>query len=79
MKKLFLFLLSFLVITSCGKGPETVTVNPDNSELFTAPDSATVADSEDNEFIHIKLVNQQRSIPLILFLPNREVNGGPSI
>lgn len=55
MKKLFLFLLSFLVITSCGKGPETVTVNPDNSELFTAPDSATVADSEDNEFIHIKI------------------------
>lgn len=55
MKKLFLFLLPFLVITSCGKGPETVTVNPDTSELFTAPDSAAVAESDDDEFIHIKI------------------------
>lgn len=54
MKKLFLFLLPFLVITSCGKGPETVTVNPDTSELFTAPDSAAVTESDD-EFIHIKI------------------------
>lgn len=56
MKKLFLFLLPFLVITSCGKGPETVTVNPDTNDLFTAPDSvATESDSEDDEFIHIKI------------------------
>lgn len=55
MKKLFLFLLPFLVITSCGKGPETVTVNPANSKLFTAPDSAVVTDTGDDEFIHIKV------------------------
>jgi ABC-type oligopeptide transport system substrate-binding subunit len=56
MKKLFLFLLPLLMITSCGKGPETVTVNPETSELFTAPDSViTEADSDDDEFVHIKI------------------------
>ncbi|MEX0723931.1 MAG: ABC transporter substrate-binding protein [Gracilimonas sp.] len=56
MKKLFLFLLPFFVITSCGKGPETVTVNPDNSDLFGGPDSAAVqADTSDDDFVHIKL------------------------
>lgn len=56
MKKLFLFLLPLLVIASCGKGPETVTVNPDNDSLFTAPDSVAVStDDTDDDFIHIKL------------------------
>lgn len=54
MNKLILFLLTFLVVTSCGKGPETVTVNPDTSELFTPADSAVTPD-DDDEFIHIKI------------------------
>lgn len=58
MKKLFLFLflLPLLLITSCGKGPETVTVRPETSELFTAPDS-TVSEtgSDEDEFIQVKI------------------------
>jgi ABC-type transport system substrate-binding protein len=56
MKNLFLFLLPLLVITACGKGPETVTVNPDNSELFGGPDTTVIkADASDDDFVHIKL------------------------
>jgi ABC-type transport system substrate-binding protein len=56
MKKLFLYVLPFLLITSCGKGPETVTVRPDTSELFTAPDSAvSETETDDDEFTQIKI------------------------
>lgn len=57
MKKLLLFLLPILMAISCGKGPETVSVKADNSELFGAADSiAAETDSlEEQEFVHIKL------------------------
>lgn len=57
MKNLLLLFFSMLMAISCGKGPETVTVNADNSDLFSPADSisAETKISEDEEFIHIKL------------------------
>lgn len=56
MKKLLLFLLPFCVFSSCGKGLETVTIQSDPSDLFTAPDTSNVeTDASDENFVHIKL------------------------
>ncbi|MDR9418963.1 ABC transporter substrate-binding protein [Gracilimonas sp.] len=57
MKNVLLLLFSMVIMISCGKGPETVTVNADNSNLFSPTDSisAETETSEDEEFIHIKL------------------------
>ncbi|MBD3617379.1 MAG: ABC transporter substrate-binding protein [Gracilimonas sp.] len=56
MKKLFLFLLPFFLVISCGKGPETVTIQSDPSDLFTAPDTSNAeVDTSDEEFVHVKL------------------------
>lgn len=57
MKKLLLFLIPILIFISCGSELETVTVRPDQSDLFAAPDSIEgLADTaETDDFIHIKI------------------------
>ncbi|MFP8489633.1 ABC transporter substrate-binding protein [Gracilimonas sp. Q87] len=59
MKKLILLLLPVLAISSCGKGPETITVRTGSSDLFAANDSTTqqtIADTtEGDDFIQLKV------------------------
>lgn len=57
MKKLLLVFLPLLIFISCGRELETVTVRPDQSELFATADS--VVDKADSSavdnFVHIKI------------------------
>ncbi|MDZ7806192.1 MAG: ABC transporter substrate-binding protein [Gracilimonas sp.] len=59
MKKLILLLLPVFVISSCGKGPETVTVRTGSSDLFAANDTTTQRTEteipEDDDFVQVKL------------------------
>jgi ABC-type transport system substrate-binding protein len=58
MKKLLVFIVPLFLVLSCGKGPETVTVNSGFSEIVSAPDSiATYTDSsaQKEDFVHITL------------------------
>lgn len=57
MKNLILFLFPILLFISCGKELETITVNPDTSDLFTSADSVFTANdtTDDDDFMHIKL------------------------
>lgn len=57
MKKLLFLFLPLLLFISCGRELETVTVRPDQSELFATPDS--IVDKADSSavdnFVHIKI------------------------
>lgn len=57
MNKIILLLFSVLFITSCGKGPETVIVKSDTSDLFNEPDSSFSFTETENEedFRQLKL------------------------
>ncbi len=59
MKKLILLILPVFVITSCGKGPETITVRSGNSDLFAANDTTAEQEEpevvEDDDFVQIRI------------------------
>lgn len=53
---LFSAVAVILLAAGCGKGPETVTVQPSTSDLFSADSQRQFADDEqEQDFIHIKL------------------------
>lgn len=59
MKKLILLLLPVFIISSCGKGPETVTVRSGDSDLFAANDTTIQqtepVTEEDDDFVQVKI------------------------
>lgn len=59
MKKLILLILPIFIVTSCGKGPETITVRSGNSDLFAANDSTVEQDEpeimEDDDFVMVRI------------------------
>ncbi|SMO84415.1 ABC transporter substrate-binding protein [Gracilimonas mengyeensis] len=54
MKNLLIFLVTGLLLASCGKGPETVTVKTDPSELL-GPPPATTTDTTTDDFRQLTL------------------------
>lgn len=59
MKKLILLLLPVFFISSCGKGPETVTVRTGSSDLFAATDTTArqsePVTTEEDDFVQVRI------------------------
>ena len=56
MKNLFFFSFMIILIASCGKGPETVTIQTDTSTLLAQADTTSLDDStEEDDFVHVKI------------------------